>query len=148
MANACRRYISPQDKRKLNGIDPELYGSSVLRRITNRPIGRLAELRPWNAGQITRTGRRYEIHTPNCSHVCPSIFVELKESHHTPRFNLHQEGPLLVLPQSGTVFATPTDDRRQRTVETTPVLWRITPITQQALRFRKLMLGAAESVVV
>jgi transposase len=33
---------------KLNGIDPEAYLSSVLRRIADHPIQRIAELLPWN----------------------------------------------------------------------------------------------------
>ena len=33
---------------KLNGIDPEAYLSSVLRRIADHPIHRIAELLPWN----------------------------------------------------------------------------------------------------
>lgn len=33
---------------KLNGIDPESYLSSVLRRIADHPINRIAELLPWN----------------------------------------------------------------------------------------------------
>jgi transposase len=33
---------------KLNGIDPEGYLSSVLRRIADHPINRIAELLPWN----------------------------------------------------------------------------------------------------
>jgi transposase len=33
---------------KLNGIDPEKYLSSVLRRIADHPINRIAELLPWN----------------------------------------------------------------------------------------------------
>ncbi len=33
---------------KLNGIDPETYLSSVLRRIADHPINRIAELLPWN----------------------------------------------------------------------------------------------------
>jgi transposase len=33
---------------KLNGIDPEAYLSSVLRRIPDHPINRIAELLPWN----------------------------------------------------------------------------------------------------
>jgi transposase len=33
---------------KLNGIDPEMYLSSVLRRIADHPINRIAELLPWN----------------------------------------------------------------------------------------------------
>ena len=35
---------------KLNGIDPEAYLSSVLRRIADHPINRIAELLPWNIG--------------------------------------------------------------------------------------------------
>jgi transposase len=33
---------------KLNGIDPEAYLSSVLRRIADHPINRIADLLPWN----------------------------------------------------------------------------------------------------
>jgi transposase len=33
---------------KMNGIDPEAYLSSVLRRIADHPINRIAELLPWN----------------------------------------------------------------------------------------------------
>jgi transposase len=33
---------------ELNGIDPEAYLSSVLRRIADHPINRIAELLPWN----------------------------------------------------------------------------------------------------
>ena len=33
---------------KLNGIDPEAYLTSVLRRISDHPINRIAELLPWN----------------------------------------------------------------------------------------------------
>jgi transposase len=33
---------------KLNGIDPEKYLCSVLRRIADHPINRIAELLPWN----------------------------------------------------------------------------------------------------
>jgi transposase len=33
---------------KLNGIDPEAYLTSVLRRIADHPIHRIAELLPWN----------------------------------------------------------------------------------------------------
>jgi transposase len=33
---------------KLNRIDPETYLSSVLRRIADHPINRIAELLPWN----------------------------------------------------------------------------------------------------
>ncbi len=40
---------------KLNGIDPEAYLTSVLRRIADHPIHRIAELLPWNlfpAGRV------------------------------------------------------------------------------------------------
>lgn len=33
---------------KLKGIDPEAYLSSVLRRIADHPINRIADLLPWN----------------------------------------------------------------------------------------------------
>jgi transposase len=33
---------------KLNGIDPEAYLTSVLRRVADHPINRIAELLPWN----------------------------------------------------------------------------------------------------
>jgi hypothetical protein len=39
---------------KLNGIDPEAYLTSVLRRIADHPINRIAELLPWN---LFPTGR-------------------------------------------------------------------------------------------
>ncbi len=38
---------------KLNGIDPETYLSSVLRRIADHPINRIAELLPWNLFSAT-----------------------------------------------------------------------------------------------
>jgi transposase len=38
---------------KLNGIDPEKYLSSVLRRIADHPINRIAELLPWNLFPVT-----------------------------------------------------------------------------------------------
>jgi len=38
---------------KLNGIDPEAYLSSVLRRIADHPINRIAELLPWNLFRAT-----------------------------------------------------------------------------------------------
>jgi transposase len=37
---------------KLNGIDPEAYLTSVLRRIADHPINRIAELLPWNLFSI------------------------------------------------------------------------------------------------
>ncbi len=33
---------------RLNGIDPEAYLSTVLRRIADHPITRIADLLPWN----------------------------------------------------------------------------------------------------
>ena len=33
---------------KLNGMDPGIYLSLVLRRIADHPINRIAELLPWN----------------------------------------------------------------------------------------------------
>jgi transposase len=33
---------------KLNGIDPEAYMTTVLRRIADHPINRIAGLLPWN----------------------------------------------------------------------------------------------------
>jgi hypothetical protein len=39
---------------KLNGIDPEAYLTSVLRRIADHPINRIGELLPWN---LFPTGR-------------------------------------------------------------------------------------------
>jgi transposase len=38
---------------KLNGIDPEKYLSSVLRRIADHPINRISELLPWNLFPVT-----------------------------------------------------------------------------------------------
>src|SRR5437660_7197990 len=38
---------------KLNGIDPEKYLSSVLRRIADHPINRIWELLPWNLVPVT-----------------------------------------------------------------------------------------------
>jgi transposase len=38
---------------KLNGIDPEAYLSSVLRRIADHPINRIAVLLPWNLFRAT-----------------------------------------------------------------------------------------------
>ncbi|MBV8898231.1 MAG: IS66 family transposase [Acidobacteriaceae bacterium] len=38
---------------KLNGIDPEAYLSTLLRRISDHPINRIAELLPWNLSLVT-----------------------------------------------------------------------------------------------
>jgi transposase len=38
---------------KLNGIDPEAYMTSVLRRIADHPITRIGELLPWNLFPVT-----------------------------------------------------------------------------------------------
>jgi transposase len=37
---------------KLNGVDPEAYLSSVLQRIADHPINRIAELLPWNLSPV------------------------------------------------------------------------------------------------
>jgi transposase len=40
---------------KLNGINPELYLRTVLARIADHPISRIAELLPWNLASSLQT---------------------------------------------------------------------------------------------
>ncbi len=40
---------------KLNGINPELYLRTVLARIADHPISRIAELLPWNLATSLQT---------------------------------------------------------------------------------------------
>ena len=59
---------------KLNGIDPETYLSSVLRRIADHPINRIAELLPWNLFPATPAGRRRRHDTSTTSKKsCPQF---------------------------------------------------------------------------
>ena len=39
---------------KLNGLDPEAYLTSVLRRIADHPINRIGDLLPWNLFPTSR----------------------------------------------------------------------------------------------
>lgn len=59
---------------KLNGIDPEAYLRSVLARIADHPVNRIAELLPWNWASTQLQAEAAQI-TGRLPLNCPTVFL-------------------------------------------------------------------------